>query len=64
MAEQNGAGNDMNPDDAITAARDDGSSLNGFGPPEAALGDRPEVLIGAAVLGGLLLAGMVRRFGR
>lgn len=64
MAKHNGAGNDVDTDEAIAAAQD-ASSLNGFGgAPEGALGDRPEVLIGAAVLGGLLLAGMVRRFGR
>jgi outer membrane murein-binding lipoprotein Lpp len=32
--------------------------------PEGAVAERPELLLGAAFLGGLLLAGLVSRFGR
>ena len=42
------------------------SSLNGFAgtAPADPLVERPELLIGAAVFGGLLLAGLVSRLGR
>jgi len=58
VAKQNGAVSD-------TDAQDAGASA-----PDGAAFDRPErepaeaVLLGAAVLGGLLLAGVVSRFGR
>jgi hypothetical protein len=64
VAEQNGAGADVSADDAVAGAADP-SSLNGYGAaPEPPMADRPEVLLGVAVLGGVLLAGMVSRFGR
>jgi hypothetical protein len=64
MAEHNGAEADVSADDAIAAAAEP-QSLNGFGAaPEPPLSDRPEMLIGAALLGGVLLAGVVSRFGR
>jgi hypothetical protein len=66
MAEQNGAGNNLAAEEAISAAQEDMSSLDGLGDasPQAPLTDRPELLIGAAVIGGLLLAGVVSRLGR
>jgi hypothetical protein len=33
-------------------------------PPDEPFAGKPELLLGAAFLGGLLLAGLVRRFGR
>ena len=64
MVEQNGSGVGASADDPISA-HDATSSLNGYGAaPEPPFADRPEVLIGAAVLGGVLLAGVVRRLGR
>jgi hypothetical protein len=63
VAEQNGAESEVTAD--AFAARDEPASLNGYGAaPESPIADRPEVLIGAAVIGGLLLAGIVSRFGR
>lgn len=64
MAEQNGSGLGASADDPISG-QDATSSLNGYGAAaEPPFGDRPEVLIGAAVLGGVLLAGVVSRLGR
>jgi hypothetical protein len=65
VAEQNGAGNNVAAEEAISAAQED-FSHDGLGAasPEAPLTDRPELLIGAAVVGGLLLAGVVSRLGR
>ena len=37
---------------------------HGAGAPQSSLSERPELLLGAAVAGGLLLAGLVSRLGR
>jgi hypothetical protein len=52
VADQNGARNEVNGEEAITGAHDEPSSLNGYGAtPEQPFADRPELLVGAAVLG-------------
>ena len=47
----------------ITAADEHAVSVNGFGStaPELPAADRPEILLGAALAGGFLLARIVRR---
>ena len=37
---------------------------HGAGAPQSSLSERPELLLGVAVAGGLLLAGLVSRLGR
>jgi hypothetical protein len=66
LADQDGAGDGAAMEEAITAAHEDASSLNGFAgaAPQGPVADRPEVLVAAAVLGGLLLARVVSRLGR
>jgi hypothetical protein len=67
MAQHNGGGEVAATEEVVAAAAHaETSSLNGFGQatPETAFADRPELLVGAALLGGILLAGVVSRFGR
>jgi hypothetical protein len=66
MNRHNGAGDGgVATESVITAATEEVSSLDGYAmAPEGALAERPELLLGAAFLGGLLLAGLVRRLGR
>jgi hypothetical protein len=65
MAQQNGGGEPFATADSV-AASSQASSLDGFSgaTPEDPFAERPELLLGAALLGGLLLAGLVSRFGR
>ena len=64
--QRNGSGNGVATSDVITAAGGAETSLDGFSgaAPENPFADRPEVFIGVALLGGILLAGLVRRLGR
>ena len=49
----------------ITANGEHASSLDGFGAaPDQPLADRPELVVGAAFLAGILLGGLVSRLGR
>jgi hypothetical protein len=66
MDRDNGAGDgSVATESVIAAATDEPSSLDGYTmAPEGAVAERPELLLGAAFLGGLLLAGLVSRFGR
>jgi hypothetical protein len=66
MAQQNGGGDAFATAEAVAADSNVGSSLDGFGGSAAddQFAERPELLLGAALLGGLLLAGLVSRFGR
>ena len=65
MDQQNGSGADAAAESAITAATE-GASLDGYGQaaPHDPLTERPELLVGAAFLGGFLFAGLVSRLGR
>jgi hypothetical protein len=66
MADHNGSGNGVATEEAVTAAAQadpwspDGVMAAG---PQDQLADRPELLLGAALLGGLLLAALVSRIG-
>jgi hypothetical protein len=67
MAQQNGGGDVGATAELIASGADaEASSLDGFGQaaPEGPYSEHPELLVGAAFLGGLLLAGMVSRLGR
>jgi hypothetical protein len=65
MNQQDGAGDGVATESVITASAEDAPSLDGYGlAPEAPIAERPELLLGAAFLGGLLLARLVRRRGR
>jgi hypothetical protein len=67
MAQQNGGGNIGATEELIAAgANQEASSLDGFGQatPKTPFSEHPELLIGAAFLGGVLLAGLVSRIGR
>jgi hypothetical protein len=65
MAQQNGGGEAFATADTVVASSQV-SSLDGFSgaAPEDPFAERPELLLGAALLGGFLLAGLVSRFGR
>jgi hypothetical protein len=65
MDQQNGSGTDAAAESAISAATE-GAALDGYvhAAPEDAFSERPEMLVGAAFLGGFLLAGLVSRLGR
>jgi hypothetical protein len=67
VEQSNGSGNDAATGEVI-GTTSDGETTSLDGAAGAALddplADRPELLIGAAFLGGVLLAGMVSRFGR
>jgi hypothetical protein len=67
LAEQeDGAGNGVAVEEAITGTPEAVSSLDGFGSaaPEGPVSEHPEILLAAAIVGGLLLAGVVSRLGR
>jgi hypothetical protein len=66
MAQQNGGGDAFATAESVAASGPTPSSPDGYA---VAAGDdpfaeRPELLLGIAFLGGLLLAGLVSRFGR
>jgi hypothetical protein len=65
MDQQNRSGTDAAAESAITAATE-GAALDGYvhAAPEDPFSERPELLVGAAFLGGFLLAGVVSRFVR
>jgi hypothetical protein len=66
MEQPDGAGDAVTAEAIVAAGHDEPSSLDGFGgiTPESPLLERPELIVGAAFLGGLLLAGLVARLGR
>jgi hypothetical protein len=66
MAQRNGAGDAFATAESATANSDGASSLDGFAgsATDDPFAEQPELLLGAALLGGLLLAGLVSRFGR
>ena len=66
MAQHNGAGDTFVTTDGVRANEDGASSFDGFAgsASDDPVAERPELLLGAALLGGLLLAGLVSRFGR
>jgi hypothetical protein len=66
MAQQNGGGEAFATAGTVGASTHQVSSLDGFAgsAPEDPFAERPELLLGAAFLGGLLFAGLVSRFGR
>jgi hypothetical protein len=66
MAQQNGGGNIGATEELIADGANGDASLDGFGQatPETPFSDHPELLVGAAFLGGMLLAGLVSRLGR
>jgi hypothetical protein len=63
LAATNGSGNGI-ADDVFTANVEP-SSLDGMATaPQEPFAEHPELLVGAAFVGGVLLAGLVSRFGR
>ena len=65
MTRQDGGGNGFATAEVIAAAPEQTSSVDGFSgaAPEGPFADRPELLLGAAIIGGFLLAGLVSRLG-
>jgi hypothetical protein len=64
LAEHNGSGNGT-ADDAFAAAQADQSSFDGFAAIQPApAGEHPELVVGLAFVGGVLLAGLMSRLGR
>jgi hypothetical protein len=65
MAQQNGGGEVFSTAENVTGSTQL-SSPDGFAraEPEDTFASRPELLLGAAFVGGLLLAGLVSRIGR
>jgi hypothetical protein len=66
MAQQNGGGDAFATAETVAANSHQASSLDGHTGSAAddPFAERPELLLGAALLGGLLLAGLVSRLGR
>ena len=64
MAQQNGSGQPFATAEGVAATAHVSSDGFSGAAPEDPLADRPELLLGAALLGGFLLAGLVSRFGR
>jgi hypothetical protein len=66
MAHQNGGGDAFATAETVAANSHAVSSLDGFGgsATDDPFAERPELLLGAAFLGGLVLAGLVSRIGR
>jgi hypothetical protein len=65
--EHNGAGDGAATESRIVAAEaSEASSPDGFASatPESPLAESPELVLALSFLGGLLLAGLVSRFGR
>jgi hypothetical protein len=63
----NGSGNGVATEEVIAVtAESEASSLDGFAgaSPTDPFSDHPELLVAAAVLGGLMLAALVSRVGR
>lgn len=63
----NGSGNGVATEEVIAVtAESEPSSLDGFAgaSPADPFSDHPELLVAAALLGGLMLAGLVSRVGR
>jgi hypothetical protein len=63
----NGSGNGVATEEVIAASAEaEPSSLDGFAgaSPVDPVGEHPELLVAAAVVGGLMLAGLVSRIGR
>jgi hypothetical protein len=63
----NGSGNGVATEEALVAtAEHEPSSLDGFGgaSPSDPFSEHPELLVAAAILGGLMLAGLVSSIGR
>ena len=66
MAQQNGGGDAFATAESVAASSQHASSLDGFAGAETddPFAERPELLLGVAFLGGLLLGGLVSRVGR
>jgi hypothetical protein len=66
MAQQNGGGDTFVTAESVAAGAPHASTLDGFNgaATDDPFAERPELLLGAAFVGGLLLAGLVRRIGR
>ena len=66
MAQRNGGGDAFATAESVAASTQPVSSPDGYAVKAAddPFAERPELLLGAAFLGGLLLAGVVSRFGR
>jgi hypothetical protein len=63
----NGSGNGVATEETFAVAAENGQpSLDGFvaASPEDPFTDHPELLVGVALLGGLVLAALVSRVGR
>jgi hypothetical protein len=66
MEDQNGGGVNVGAAGMMTADGEATSSLDGFGGagPERTLEERPELLLAAAFVAGVLIGGLVSRLGR
>ena len=65
MADQNGGAVNVGATGMMTSNGDAASSLDGYGgAQEASLEERPELLVAAAFVAGILIGGLVSRLGR
>lgn len=66
MPNQNGGGVNIGATGTMTSNGDAASSLDGFGvaAQESALEERPELLVAAGFVAGVLIGGLVSRIGR
>jgi hypothetical protein len=66
MAQQNGGRGAFATAESVDSSTHEASSLDGFSgsATDDPFAEQPELLLGAAFLGGLLIAGLVSRLGR